>query len=138
MSPAWWEILSEVRLYDSVLTSGSSSQVSSLFNNQEPANAGCPAAEWRLNQSGGTNVPGNYGNNMVETSATVYDYGGVGDGNVTETLSLPDDAATPANQIRVTQTYYDWQDRQVATKTGALVSYTNDSGGITLNVNGFK
>ncbi|HLJ97197.1 MAG TPA: RHS repeat-associated core domain-containing protein [Gemmataceae bacterium] len=52
--------------------------------------------------------------NMVEVSAMVYDNGGVGDGNLTEQTRFPGGGAAP----RVTQDFYDWRDRRVASKQG--------------------
>jgi RHS repeat-associated protein len=52
--------------------------------------------------------------NMVEVSANVYDGGGVGDGDLTQTTVYPGGSA--ANEVM--QYYYDWRDRLVATKAG--------------------
>jgi RHS repeat-associated protein len=52
--------------------------------------------------------------NMVQTAGYVYDGGGVGDGNVTQVTQYP--GGTAAN--RVTQNWYDWRDRPVASKDG--------------------
>jgi RHS repeat-associated protein len=52
--------------------------------------------------------------NMVETSAMVYDNGGVGDSNLTQETDFPGGGAAP----RVTQNFYDWRDRLVASKQG--------------------
>jgi RHS repeat-associated protein len=52
--------------------------------------------------------------NMVETTANVYDNGGVGDSNLTQMTQFPGGGAAP----RVTQYFYDWRDRQVAEKDG--------------------
>src|SRR5262249_8222348 len=60
---------------------------------------------------------------LVEISATVYDNGGVGDGNVTATVAFPDNYTGDVGGFQVTQMYYDWRDRLVATKSGALVEY---------------
>jgi hypothetical protein len=111
--------LSNVRLYGAVL---SSSQIGSLQAKQEPAGAPLPIGEWQLNEGGGTTVSGSGGNNMVEISANVYDNGEVGDGNVTETVDFPSGSSSPADTLRVTQMFYDWQDRLVATKSGELVT----------------
>ena len=82
---------------------------------------------------------------MVETSATVYDNGGVGDGDVTETIDFPYAPTSPLYSVqsfRVTQMCYDWQDRQVATKSGALVAagsggfQVDGVGGLFLNPGG--
>ena len=54
---------------------------------------------------------------MTMVSQNVYDNGGVGDGNLTQTTSTP--AAAPP---RITQSYYDWRDRQVASKSGMLLN----------------
>jgi RHS repeat-associated protein len=56
--------------------------------------------------------------NMVEVSSAVYDGGGVGDGNLTQVTVYPGVGA--AN--RVTNAYYDWRDRLVATKAGVQTS----------------
>jgi YD repeat-containing protein len=56
--------------------------------------------------------------NMVEVSANVYDNGGVGDGDLTQSTSFPGGGAAP----RVTQYFYDWRDRAVATKQGVQAS----------------
>jgi YD repeat-containing protein len=59
--------------------------------------------------------------NMVQVSALVYDGGGVGDSNLTQVTAIPGGSA--AN--RVTQFFYDWRDRLVASKSG--VQGTEDS-----------
>jgi RHS repeat-associated protein len=52
--------------------------------------------------------------NLVEISARVYDNGGVGDGNLTQETDFPGGGAAP----RVTQYFYDWRDRLVASRQG--------------------
>jgi YD repeat-containing protein len=52
--------------------------------------------------------------NMVQIAGFVYDGGGVGDGNLTQATQYPGGGA--AN--RVTQNWFDWRDRPVATKSG--------------------
>src|SRR5262249_4172007 len=64
-------------------------------------------AEWEP----GNNVPPS---NMVEVSANVYDNGGGGDNDMTQYTQFPGGAAA----ARVTQYFYDWRDRMVATKNG--------------------
>src|SRR5260370_294845 len=59
--------------------------------------------------------------NMVEQTSNVYDGGGVGDSLLTQTTSYP--GGTAAN--RVTNNYYDWRDRLVASKDG--VQATEDT-----------
>ncbi len=54
------------------------------------------------------------GTNTVLVRAYEYDGGGVGDGNLTRTTEYPGLSAAP----RVTQTWYDWRSRAVATKGG--------------------
>jgi RHS repeat-associated protein len=54
--------------------------------------------------------------NLVQVSSAVYDAGGVGDGNLTQQTFIP--GGTAAN--RVTNYYYDWRNRLVATKSGVL------------------
>ena len=55
---------------------------------------------------------------MVEVSSDVYDNGGVGDGNLTQETQYPGGSAAP----EVTQYWYDWRDRQVASKSGVQAS----------------
>ncbi len=59
--------------------------------------------------------------NMVQTTADVYDGGGVGDGNLTQETQYPGGTAAP----RMTQNWDDWRDRLVATKQG--VQTTEDT-----------
>ena len=59
---------------------------------------------------------------MVETTAWQYDNGGVGDGNLTQTT----DFVGGGTANRLTQYFYDWRDRLVATKSG--VQYSEDDG----------
>jgi RHS repeat-associated protein len=56
--------------------------------------------------------------NMVQTTANVYDNGGVGDGNLTQTTEYPGGGAA----ARVAQFFYDWRDRQMASKQGVQAS----------------
>jgi RHS repeat-associated protein len=67
--------------------------------------------------------------NMVQTAAYYYDQpggaldaaSGVGDGNLTQLTVYPSgNPGTPPPDRRSTQSYYDWRDRPVATKEGAL------------------
>ncbi len=60
----------------------------------------------------------NAGANMVEVSSDIYDNGGVGDSNLTQETEYPGGGETP----RVTQTYFDWRDREVAAKAGVLLN----------------
>jgi RHS repeat-associated protein len=66
------------------------------------------------------------GNNMTETESEVYDNGGVGDGNVTETIFYPDGNTTGTQ--RVTVNSYDFEDRQIASERGLTL---NSSGSPT-------
>jgi RHS repeat-associated protein len=59
---------------------------------------------------------------MTEVRSYEYDGGGVGDGNLTQVTEYPGGGA--AN--RVTQAYYDWRDRAVATKAGVEGSESSD------------
>ncbi len=68
---------------------------------------------WSPTNNGGTS-------NMVELTATIYDNGFVGDGNVTGQLSFP--AGSSYSNVQDTAMFYDWQDRLVATKSGVLLS----------------
>jgi RHS repeat-associated protein len=52
--------------------------------------------------------------NMVVVSQNVYDGGGVGDGNRTQITLSPGGGADP----RVTQNFFDWRNRLVASKAG--------------------
>jgi YD repeat-containing protein len=54
---------------------------------------------------------------MVLVSSNLYDAGGVGDGNLTQTTDYTSNTAS-----RVTQNAYDWRDRLVMTKEGGLGS----------------
>ena len=56
--------------------------------------------------------------NMVELTSDVYDGGGVGDGNLTQETQYPGGSA--ANEV--TDNWYDWRDRLVATKDGVQSS----------------
>jgi RHS repeat-associated protein len=58
---------------------------------------------------------------MVETKSYQYDNGGVGDGNLTQETDYPGGGA--AN--RVTDFWYDWEDRQVAQKDGVETNETD-------------
>ena len=55
---------------------------------------------------------------MTKVAEVEYDGGGYGDGNATRVTQYPGLGAAP----RVTQTYYDWRDRAVATKSGVEAS----------------
>src|SRR6185312_15791290 len=57
--------------------------------------------------------------NMVDVEDDVYDNGGVGDSNLTQVATHVDNS--PADD-RVTLNLYDWRDRLIATKQGALMS----------------
>jgi hypothetical protein len=59
--------------------------------------------------------------NLVEVSANVYDGGGVGDGDLTQITVYPGGSSA----ARVTQNYYDWRDRLMASKDG--VQSTEDT-----------
>ncbi len=58
------------------------------------------------------------GTNMTLVSQNIYDDGGVGDGNLTETISYPGGALTP----RATEYLYDWQDQQISSKSGVATA----------------
>lgn len=54
------------------------------------------------------------GTDMVKVREYEYDGGGIGDGNLTKVTEIPGGGAAD----RVTQTFYDWRNRAVATKSG--------------------
>jgi RHS repeat-associated protein len=56
--------------------------------------------------------------NMVQLTADVYDGGNVGDGNLTQQTVYPGGSAPN----RVSQFFFDWRDRQVASKAGVQPS----------------
>jgi hypothetical protein len=62
--------------------------------------------------------------NMVEVSANVYDNGGVGDSDLTQVTQYPGGSAAP----RVSQYFFDWRDRQVASKDGVQSSEDKRAG----------
>ena len=70
----------------------------------------------------GTNDSDTDSNNMVETESFQYDGGGVGDGDLTQTIQYPDGDTGE----RVTDYWYDWRDEEVAEKQG--VSEDEDDG----------
>ena len=74
----------------------------------------------------GTNdTPGS--SNMVDVQDNVYDNGGVGDGDLTQTTLHPGDGQPD----RVTQYAYDWEDRQIAAQSG---NYGSNTGPISYQV----
>ncbi|MBL8797111.1 MAG: hypothetical protein JNM56_24635 [Planctomycetia bacterium] len=66
-------------------------------------------------------APDNNGGNMVQVSAYEYDHGGVGDSNLTQMMLLPGGSEVP----RVTENFFDWRDRALASKSG--VEATEDT-----------
>ncbi|MDB5313782.1 MAG: hypothetical protein JWO38_7984 [Gemmataceae bacterium] len=58
---------------------------------------------------------------MVDVRDYQYDGGGVGDGNLTKVTAHPGGGAAD----RVTQTWFDWRDRAVATKSGVSATETD-------------
>ncbi len=81
--------------------------------------------------------PSNPGS-MVELSANVYDEGGVGDSNLTESIAFPAGNGDDASNFRVTEFAYNWQDEQVAEKDGALVTEVDSAGSGALPVDGLS
>ena len=61
--------------------------------------------------------PGTGTNNMVKVAEYQYDGGAVGDSNLTQTIQHPT-GSTDSTYDRVTQNFYDWRDRLVASKSG--------------------
>ena len=74
---------------------------------------------------GTDDTPGS--SNMVDVQDNVYDNGGVGDGDLTQTTLHPG-AGQPD---RVTQYAYDWEDRQIASQSG---NYGSTTGPISYQV----
>jgi RHS repeat-associated protein/uncharacterized delta-60 repeat protein len=78
--------------------------------------------------NGWTYEPGPSGNgsatsNMVLTSSYVYDGGGIGDGDLTESVNYPaGPSGTGALAAHATLLYYDWRDRPVAEKDGVPIN----------------
>ena len=58
--------------------------------------------------------------NMVQVTANVYDNGGIGDSNLTRRIQYPSGGTITSDQ-RVTDYFYDWRNRLVATKGGVLL-----------------
>ena len=77
------------------------------------------------------------GTDMAELSAAVYDNGFVGDSNVTETVAFPAGTTGDASKLRVEVDLYDWRDRLIASKSGALVS-GSATGGASFFVDGMS
>jgi RHS repeat-associated protein len=82
----------------------------------------------------GTWSPTNAGG-MTKISAYFYDtydptVTGIGDGNLTRVVQYPN--GTSASTLQVTENFYDWRDRQVASKSGVLLDsndrFANTSG----------
>ncbi len=62
------------------------------------------------------------GTDLVKVQETEYDGGGIGDSNITKRTGIPGGGA--AN--RVSQSWYDWRNRLVVTKSGVEVSESTD------------
>jgi RHS repeat-associated protein len=75
---------------------------------------------WNLSNTSSTN-------NMTEVSSDVYDNGGVGDGDLTQSTQYVD--GTSADN-RVSQMLYDFRDRMVASKSGAASSLGSETDGV--------
>jgi RHS repeat-associated protein len=77
--------------------------------------------------SGASGTPGYFvgsnagsGNNMTEVKSFIYDNGGIGDSNLTETIQYPD--GNTAGTQDVTVHSYDFEDRQIAEETGLTLN----------------
>jgi len=57
--------------------------------------------------------------NMTEIGSNEYDSGNVGDGLMTQTTQY---VSSTSSENRVTQNWYDWRDRPIATKSGIATS----------------
>jgi RHS repeat-associated protein len=67
--------------------------------------------------------------NMIELASYQYDDGNVGDSNVTQIIDFESEDGSTTITPRVTQFFYDWEDRLVATKQGVpLDDYYQGSG----------
>ena len=66
--------------------------------------------------------------NMVQVTANIYDFGGVGDSNLTMALQFPNTTTATASAFHVTENTFDWRDRLYATKQGAAVTLSTSSG----------
>lgn len=73
------------------------------------------SGEWSPTNNTGTS-------NMVEVSSNQYDNGGAGDGNLTRSIQYPGGSA----ENHVTDYFYDWRDRQVASKSGVKLDANAD------------
>ncbi|HLJ96277.1 MAG TPA: SBBP repeat-containing protein, partial [Gemmataceae bacterium] len=62
--------------------------------------------------------------NMVQVTSNIYDGGGVGDSNLTQVTQYP----SGSTGTRVTQNFYDWRDRLVASKQGVGTNETTGDG----------
>ncbi len=62
------------------------------------------------------------GANLIEVSENQYDGGSIGDSTLTQVTQYLDGSGT---NTRVSQMYYDWRDRMVATKSGVSTSETD-------------
>lgn len=80
------------------------------------------------NNTGWTQLdPSNNGaadDNMVKVSENTYDQGGVGDSNLTKTLSIPDHS--DSSQNRRMDYLYDWRNRMIISKSAAGAEGTSD------------
>ena len=73
-----------------------------------------------------TPANGSGSSNMTQVTANEYDNGGVGNGNLTKSTLLPGGGASP----RVTQNFYDWRNRLVATKAGASATPSTEDASV--------
>jgi RHS repeat-associated protein len=78
------------------------------------------------------------GGNMVQLTANVYDGGGVGDSNLTETVDFPSGSGSTSSSavalFRVSETAYNWMDQPVTLKSGVAVTFSSTavSGGMLI------
>ena len=73
-----------------------------------------------------TPANGSASSNMTQVTASEYDNGGVGNGNLTKSTQFPGGGASP----RVTQNFYDWRNRLVATKAGATTTPSTEDASV--------
>ncbi len=75
-----------------------------------------------------------YPHNMSEVSANAYDI----DSNLVLSVQFPAGNGDSVSNFRVTEMHYDWRDRLVSTKSGALVTEVSSSSSTTYRIDGLS